>query len=288
MRFISYRHGGREGYGVVQGDRVAPLSNAEAPTLRTAMAQEGMAGLQRRASKAHPTLSLGDLEYLPPITHPGKFICVGLNYQLHAKEANMAVPPKPSLFVRYADSVTGHEQPVMRPPESEHFDYEAELAVVIGGDASGARRVPQDKAMALVAGYTCLAENSLRDWQRHSAQATPGKNFVHSGAIGPWLVTADEIGDPKAMEVIGVLNGVEVQRDSVANMIFSLPEIVSYITSFTTLYPGDVIATGTPAGVGMGKKPPVWLKAGDVFEVTITGIGTLRNAVADEISNTEQ
>lgn len=282
MRYLSYRHRGQDGYGALHADRIAPLASPSAPTLRQALAQLGTVGLQQLAERREPSIALSEVDYLPTITDPGKFICVGLNYHAHAKEANMAVPPRPSLFVRFPDSVTGHEQPVLRPAESEQFDYEAELAIVVGGPASGSRRVSEADAMKLVAGYTCLAENSLRDWQRHSAQATPGKNFFHSGALGPFMVTTDEVGAPEAMEVIGRLNGQELQRDKVSEMIFSLPQIISYITSFTLLSPGDVIATGTPAGVGLGKKPPLWMKAGDVFEVEITGLGVLRNRVADD------
>jgi 2-keto-4-pentenoate hydratase/2-oxohepta-3-ene-1,7-dioic acid hydratase in catechol pathway len=167
----------------------------------------------------------------------------------------------------------------VRPRASHQFDYEAELAFVI---AKHARHVREADAFSYVAGYSCFAENSVRDWQTHSRQATPGKNFEHSGAFGPWIVTPDEAGDIGAMEVVGRLNGREMQRDRVANMIFSIPQMLAYITTFTTLVPGDVIVTGTPAGVGFTRTPPVWLTPGDRFEVEITGVGTLSNDVIDE------
>ncbi len=219
------------------------------------------------------------IRYLPPITDPDKILCVGLNYHLHAKEAGMAIPERPSIFTRFPASQVGHGESVWRPRASEQFDYEAELAVIIGRRA---RKVRAADAMACVAGYACFAENSVRDWQMHTRQATPGKNFHASGAFGPWLVSADEVPDPTALEVIGRLNGSEVQRDSVANMIFSIPQTIEYLSAFAELLPGDVISTGTPAGVGFTKKPPVYLKAGDVFEVEVTRIGVLRNPVIDE------
>lgn len=191
----------------------------------------------------------------------------------------MQVPSNPSVFVRYPNSFVGQGQPVLRPPESEQFDYEAEMAVVIG---RGGRRIPEAQAMQHVAGYSCMAENSVRDWQRHSAQATPGKNFYHSGAIGPWLVTADEIGDVGRLEIIGRLNKEVVQRDTLDQLIFSIPRLIAYLSTFTELVPGDVIATGTPAGVGVSRKPQRWLRPGDIFEVEITGLGTLRNPVNDD------
>jgi 2-keto-4-pentenoate hydratase/2-oxohepta-3-ene-1,7-dioic acid hydratase in catechol pathway len=191
----------------------------------------------------------------------------------------MAVPDRPSLFVRFAGSQVGHRVPVVAPRASPQFDYEAELAVVIGRTA---RHVAEADAMSHVAGYSCFAENSVRDWQTHSRQATPGKNFDRSGAFGPWIVTPDEAGPVGKMDVIGRLNGHEMQRDSAANMIFSVPAILAYVTTFTTLVPGDVIVTGTPAGVGFTRSPQVWLKAGDTFDVEITGVGVLSNGVIDE------
>jgi 2-keto-4-pentenoate hydratase/2-oxohepta-3-ene-1,7-dioic acid hydratase in catechol pathway len=222
---------------------------------------------------------LAEIAWEPPITDSDKTICVGLNYYEHAKEANMAVPTRPSLFVRFPASQVGHDVAVVRPSASAQFDYEAELAVVVG---RAARHVAEERANDYIAGYTCFAENSVRDWQRHAAQATPGKNFEASGAMGPWLVTPDESGPVENMTVIGRLNGREMQRDSAANMIFSVPQIIAYISTFATLLPGDVIVTGTPAGVGFTRKPPLYMVPGDVFEVEITGVGVLRNGVVDE------
>ena len=277
MRLASFTHRGREGFGIVDGEHVTDLSG-DAPTLRDALAGEGIDGLRGRAT-AGSRIPLADITWRPPIPHPDKILCVGLNYFEHAKEANMAVPERPSLFVRFAASQVGHLQPVVRPRASAQFDYEAELAVVIGRRC---RHVDEAGARQVIAGYTCFAENSVRDWQTHSRQATPGKNFEHSGACGPWLVTPDEAGPVEAMDVVGRLNGETMQRDSAANMIFSVPQTIAYITTFVTLLPGDIIVTGTPAGVGFTRKPPVWLKPGDRFDVEISGIGVLSNPVVDE------
>lgn len=285
MKLVSYIEPGAEvkmaSYGALDGDRLVDLSTREAPTLRVSLATDGVDGLRQRleARRKNPGIPVTSVQLLPPIPDPEKILCIGLNYFLHAKEVNMQVPSNPSVFVRYPNSLVGQGQPVLRPPESEQFDYEAEMAVVIG---RGGRRIPESQAMQHVAGYSCMAENSVRDWQRHSTQATPGKNFFHSGAIGPWLVTTDEIADVSQLEIIGRLNQEVVQRDTLDQLIFSIPRLIAYLSTFTELVPGDVIATGTPAGVGLSRKPQRWLRPGDIFEVEITGLGTLKNPVNDD------
>lgn len=285
MKLVSYiergAHGNKASYGALDGDRLVDLSTRETPTLRGALATEGVEGLRQRleARRKDAGIPATSVQLLPPIPDPEKILCIGLNYFLHAQEVNMQVPSNPSVFVRYPNSLVGQGQPVLRPPESEQFDYEAEMAVVIG---RGGRRIPEAQAMQHVAGYSCMAENSVRDWQRHSAQATPGKNFFHSGAIGPWLVTPDEAGDVGQLEIIGRLNQEIVQRDTLDQLIFSIPRLIAYLSTFTELVPGDIIATGTPAGVGLSRKPQRWLRPGDIFEVEITRLGTLRNPVNDD------
>ncbi len=283
MKLVSYSHPGTQqsSFGALVGDTIVDLSRDGINSLRGALqtlAQPELAALleERKAKAGVPRKSV---TLLPPIPDPDKILCVGLNYRLHAQEAGMPIPQHPSVFVRFASSFTGADQPVLRPRESEQFDYEAELAVVIGRKA---RRVAEKDALAHVAGYVCMAENSVRDWQKHAAQATPGKNFVHSGALGPCLVTADEAPALESMRITGRLNGDIVQEDSVANLIFTVPQIIAYLSTFTELLPGDVIATGTPAGVGMSKNPPRYLRQGDVFEVEISGLGALRNSVHTE------
>jgi 2-keto-4-pentenoate hydratase/2-oxohepta-3-ene-1,7-dioic acid hydratase in catechol pathway len=278
MRLASFTTQGRAGFGVLAADGIRNLAG-EITTLRDALAQWGMDELRRRATAPGPSIPLDQIEWLQPITNPDKILCVGLNYFEHAKEAKMAVPDRPSIFVRFPSSQVGHLAPVERPRVSLQLDYEAELAVIIG--ARG-RHVREDRAHELIAGYSCFAENSVRDWQTHSRQATPGKNFERSGAFGPFLVTPDEAGPIDSMEVIGRLNGMEMQRDRAANMIFSVAQLIAYASTFTTLLPGDVIVTGTPAGVGFSRQPPVWLRAGDRFEVEVSGVGVLTNPVIDE------
>lgn len=268
-------------WGALIEESVVDLATPELRTLREAILRERIEGIARRLSdtQASKIMPLSRATLLPPIVDAEKILCVGLNYLRHAEEAKQVVPQRPSVFVRFSSSFVGHGQPVIRPRESEQFDYEAEIAVVIGRRA---RRVSEADALEVVAGYTCIAENSVRDWQRHSNQATPGKNFVNSGGFGPWLVTQDEAPAPTDMVVTGRLNGEVVQHDSAANMIFSIPQIIAYVSTFTELMPGDVIATGTPAGVGMSRKPPRFLREGDTFEVAISGIGELRNPVHDD------
>lgn len=224
-------------------------------------------------------VSQDQVTFLPPIPNPAKIFCVGLNYRDHAQEAVADLPPHPALFTRFADSIVGHRQNVIAPSVSAQFDYEAELAVVIG---KAAWRVSREEAAACVAGYACFAENSARDFQFHTRQVTAGKNFLCSGAFGPWLTTADEIADLSAQTLTGRLNGTVMQQALLGDLIYDVPTCVSYISQFTRLMPGDVIATGTPSGVGGARKPPVWLRPGDTFEVEISGIGCLSNPIVAE------
>jgi 2-keto-4-pentenoate hydratase/2-oxohepta-3-ene-1,7-dioic acid hydratase in catechol pathway len=281
MRLASFQTpDGRRSFGALRPDgAIVDLADGEVRTLREALARWGVAGLRERAAGAAANVPAGTFAWLPPVTDPDKILCVGLNYRLHAQEAGMEIPKYPSMFVRFPGSQVGHEAATLAPAASEKYDYEAELAVVIG---RGGRALSEADAMGAIAGYACFAENSVRDFQRHATQATPGKNFESSGAFGPWLTTVDEVPDPTALEVIGRLDGEVVQRDSVANMIFTIGQLVAYASSFARLLPGDVIVTGTPAGVGSARRPQRWLKPGDVFEVEIPGVGLLRNPVVAE------
>jgi 2-keto-4-pentenoate hydratase/2-oxohepta-3-ene-1,7-dioic acid hydratase in catechol pathway len=195
----------------------------------------------------------------------------------HIREMGRERPDKPVLFTRFAASVVGHGQPLVKPLASEQFDFEGELAVIIGRRA---RRVSRERALDYVAGYSCFNDGSVRDFQRHSAQFTPGKNFHASGAFGPWLVTTDEVPDPRALRLTTRLNGEVVQDESVGELCFDVPALIEYCSIFAQLEPGDVIVTGTPGGVGAGRKPPLWMKPGDTIEVEIEGIGKLSNTLA--------
>jgi len=220
-----------------------------------------------------------DVTFLPPITDPEKILCIGFNYHGHLVETGTVLPEYPSIFVRFPSSQVGHDQAIIVPSISSELDYEGELAVIIGRPAW---RVSADDAMEYVAGYTCFAENSVRDYQAHARQVTAGKNFLSSGAIGPWFTTADEIADPSALELTTRLNGEVVQHDKLSSLIFDIPRLIAYISQFTRLLPGDIIATGTPDGVGFLRDPKIWLAPGDVMEVDIPGVGMLRNNVVAE------
>ncbi|WP_063052495.1 fumarylacetoacetate hydrolase family protein [Nocardia arthritidis] len=223
---------------------------------------------------------LDEITLLPPIGDHAKIICVGFNYAPHAQETGVELPTRPTLFTRFPDSVVGHDAPILRPGDSDCFDWEGEVAVVIGRPA---RRVPPRRALDHIAGFTCFADNSIRDWQQHSSQATAGKNWSATGACGPWLVTPDELGHGADLKIRTMVNGIVVQDDTTAHLTFSVADLLAYVSTFTPLEPGDVIATGTPAGIGHRKNPPQYLAAGDVVEVEVSGIGTLRNEVVEEV-----
>lgn len=277
MKLVSFRHEGAARYGMVSGDGVHDLS-ARLPHagIRAFIAAGGKA----EQPEGPPDHALADLELLPVVPDPGKIVCIGLNYQAHKEEGVRDPSDKPMLFARWADTLIGHEAPLVIPKVSDKLDFEAEMVAVIGRDTG--RGVKAAEALDYVYGYACMNEGSVRDWQRHSSQVTAGKNFVGTGAVGPWLVTADELGDPQSLDIFLTVNGTEMQRANTAQMIWPVAEMIEYITTWMPLGPGDMIATGTPAGVGSRRDPPVFLQPGDVVEVTVTGLGTLRNTVVKE------
>jgi 2-keto-4-pentenoate hydratase/2-oxohepta-3-ene-1,7-dioic acid hydratase in catechol pathway len=223
-----------------------------------------------------------DVEWLPPLQRPGKILCVGVNYPERNAEYNDGsdVPKYPSLFVRFPSSFVGHDTPILRPPESAQFDYEGEIVLVIG---KAGRRIPQERAHEHIFGLTLMNEGSVRDWLRHGKfNVTQGKNFDRSGSIGPWIVTREACGNLADLELVTRVNGEPRQRGNTGTLMFPFARIVNYISTFTTLSPGDLIATGTPPGAGARFDPPRWLKSGDVVEIACPAIGTLRNTVADE------
>lgn len=281
MKIASFTHQGRHCYGVVASQRMQVASavlGAKYPDLKSLLASS--TGLQELASlSGAPSIALEEVQWLPPISNPDKVLCVGLNYSKHIEETGREVPKHPTLFTRFASAQVGHQQPLVRPKASTAFDFEGELAIVIGKPG---RHISAERAMQHVAGYSLFNDGSIRDWQRHTLQFTAGKNFVGSGSFGPWLVTVDDVPDVDALTLVTRLNGEEVQRSGVDDLLFKINDLVAYISTFTELLPGDVIATGTPGGVGAFREPPVWMKAGDVVEVSIDGIGTLSNQVADE------
>ena len=277
MRYVSFRRtDGTASYGRIDGDRIVDLGAAPgAPAdLKTAIASGMLDALAGEANVA-----LADVLLLPVIPNPGKILCVGHNYETHRQETGRAKVAHPSIFIRFADTLVAHGQPIVRPGVSTDLDYEAELAVVIG---KGGRAIAEADALGHVAGYACFNDASVRDWQWHTTQFAPGKNFPATGGFGPWLVTPDEAGDLSAVRVIARLNGAVMQDQPVGDMIFPVAEIIAYVSAFTPLSPGDVIATGTPGGVGAKRQPSVWMKAGDRIEIDIGPIGTLSNRIIDE------
>jgi 2-keto-4-pentenoate hydratase/2-oxohepta-3-ene-1,7-dioic acid hydratase in catechol pathway len=286
MRLVSFQIGKRNSYGVVAGQGIVDAGTKLAkrfPTLQSVLAAGALGELKKLAGSAKPDFGLGEVTLLPPIPAPGKIIAVGLNYHEHRKETGREPAAYPTLFTRFADTLVGHGQPLVRPRASKSFDYEGELAVVIGKPT---RAATARSAMQAVAGYACFNDATVRDYQRHASQFTPGKNFPGSAGFGPWLVTADEVKRPQALNLTTRLNGRVMQAANTREMIFSIAQIICYVSIWTQLRPGDVIATGTPAGVGFVRDPPVFLKPKDVVEVEISGpgadLGCLRNPVAAE------
>jgi 2-keto-4-pentenoate hydratase/2-oxohepta-3-ene-1,7-dioic acid hydratase in catechol pathway len=283
MRFVSFETAARQTYGVWQDEDhwlEAPADfRATYPDLKSVIAANQLQALEAAARQAGHAVKASAARLLPVIANPGKIFCVGLNYKTHVAEMKRADSEHPAIFTRFADSLTAHGALLVRPKATQRFDFEGELAVIIG---QGGRTISQADAWQHIAGYTCFNDGTARDWQRHTHQWTPGKNFPSTGPLGPFMATRDAIPDVNQLTLESRLNGEVMQHASVADLIFTLPVIIEYLSGFTTLSPGDVIATGTPGGVGDKREPAVYMKAGDVIEVEITGLGTLRNVVAAE------
>jgi len=280
MRLASFRQAGVQKFGAVVEEGIVDLSarlNGRWATLRDVLADNGLAALATAAKNQKADFALDSVELLPVIPYPDKILCVGVNYASHAGEVGRELPPQPSVFSRLHNTLVAHNGNIVRPSSSIAFDFEGELAVVIG---TRCRHVPRGQALSVVAGYTCFFDGSVRDFQKHSV--TAGKNFPATGPLGPWMVTADVITDPQALELTTRLNGTVVQHDTTDHMIYDVATIIEYLSTVTWLEPGDIIATGTPDGVGLARKPPLWMKAGDKVEVEISGIGTLGINVIDE------
>jgi 2-keto-4-pentenoate hydratase/2-oxohepta-3-ene-1,7-dioic acid hydratase in catechol pathway len=281
MKLSSFVTQGRPSYGLIDGDRVHDLGRRLGPaypTLRTAIAAGVLDSVAKDVATARPDFTLSQLTLLPPIPDPEKIVCVGLNYRAHAAEGGMKIPEYPMLFARFANTLVAHEAEMIRPKLSGDFDYEGELAIVIG---RGGRHIAKQNALQHVFGYACFNDGSVRDFQ-FKQSLIAGKNFPRTGGFGPWIVTADEIPDPSKLVLTTRLNGTQVQHKGLDDMIFDVPTIISYVSSWTELVPGDVVSTGTPEGVGFARKPPLWLKPGDIVEVEISRIGVLRNRIEME------
>lgn len=277
MKIVSFRNGEKEGFGIVAGDTVKEVSGQGASLLEVLRA-----GSLKALKPSGAEFVLGTVTLLPPVTAPEKIICVGVNYANRNEEYKDGTerPKYPSLFMRSPVSFVGHDVPIVKPRESDQFDYEGEIVLVIG---KAGRRIPRERALDHVAGLTLCNEGSVRDWLRHGKfNVTQGKNFDASGSIGPWMVTRDELDPAKPLSLITRVNGEVRQQDATENLIFSFADLLAYITTFTTLKPGDMIVTGTPTGAGARFDPPKWLRHGDLVEIEVPGIGLLSNKVVAE------
>lgn len=281
MRLVSFIAAHGPDFGIVRGDGIVALRDrlaGRASSLRALLAT-GLLPEVAGLAETTPDHALASVELLPVVPDPDKIVCVGLNYHDHVAETGRTLTEWPVLFARFAASQVGHGQPLIRPRVSAEFDYEGEMAVVIG---KAGRHIAEADALGHVAGYSCHNDGSVRDWQRHTSQFLPGKTFAGTGGFGPWLVTADEVPDPAALTLETRLNGQVVQHTTTDLMITPIPALIAYLSTILPLLPGDVLVTGTPGGVGAKRTPPLWMKPGDTVEVEITGLGCLRNTVADE------
>jgi len=279
MKLVSFSRLGKARFGAVVKDGVIDLTGKLDPDVNTIkelislhmedQADEFIAGKNK-------DLSFSDIIFLPVIPDPEKIMCVGLNYVEHKKETGRPDVDNPTIFTRFADSQVAHMQPMIKPDNSDRFDYEAEMAIIIG---KGGRFISEDEALNHIAGYACYNDGSIRNYQRHTSQYTPGKTFPGTGGFGPYMVTPSEVGDYRKLPIELRLNGNIMQKATLADLIFPIPRLISYISEFTALSSGDVIVTGTPGGVGDKRNPPVYMVPGDIVEVDIGMLGVLRNPI---------
>lgn len=275
-RYISFcRPDGTASFGRLDGDSAADLGTQGT----TAWLKDALGG-DLAALPTTATYALATVQLLPVVPNPSKIMCVGLNYATHVAETGHDQKDYPAIFTRWADSLVAHGEPMVRPPETTRFDYEGELAIIIG---KGGRRIPRETALDHVAGYAVFHDGSVRDWQRHNIQFTPGKTFPATAGFGPSLVTPDELPDLADQRVQTRLNGELVQDQPISDLIFDIATVIAYCSTFAPLSAGDVIATGTPGGVGDKRTPPLYMKGGDVCEISIGKVGTLTNPIIDEV-----
>lgn len=275
MKLVSFLQNGTASWGVWRDDGIVDLRSNRYPTLKSALANLAEATAGQRGTTIDPaTVTL-----LSPVPDPVRILCVGLNYKTHIAETGREPPKYPMMFPRYPDSLVASGQSMIRPKASQNFDFEGELAFVIG---KGGRHIAADRALDHVAGFSCFNDGSIRDWQRHTTQFLTGKTFWRSGAFGPWLVTPDETGPIGDLTLVTRLNGEEMQRAKLDDLLFGVPELIAYLSTIMPLQPGDVVATGTTGGVGLFRDPPLWMKPGDTVEVEIERMGVLTNTIEDE------
>ena len=281
MKLATFRTAQGPSYGIVTTKGIVDLKRYignRFADLKALVGGNAFAEAAKHAGEA-PDYKESDIAWLPVIPNPELILCVGLNYQDHVVETGRDNTEQPAIFIRLPQSQVGHKQPILRPRESKNLDFEAEIAVIIG---KGGRRISQKEAWSHIAGYSCYNDGSVRDWQRHTIQWTAGKNFAKTGGFGPWMVTADEIPPGTKMTLVTRLNGQELQRATTDLLIFDIPTLINYCSSWTELVAGDVIVTGTPGGVGFVRNPPIFMKPGDTVEVDVDKIGVLSNPIVQE------
>lgn len=281
MRWLSFEHAGKASYGIVKGDGVVDVGAREPglPDLRAAIASGRLAALASAATGRAADVPLAAIRYLPVVTNPEKILCVGLNYKAHQEETGRGGEPNPTIFVRFAAAQVAHNDEMWKPRESDRLDFEGEIALIIG---KRGRRIARTDWLDYVAGFAPYNDGSVRDWQRHTTQFTPGKNYMRTGGFGPWMMTPDEVGDLDAMEITTRLNGEVMQHARSSLLVFGFADLLAYCSTFVELAPGDVIVTGTPGGVGSARTPPVFMQPGDTIEIDVKPIGTLVNRVVAE------
>lgn len=282
MHFSSFLYDGRTTFGIRKDGGLIELGSrvsSDLPDLRAVLDRGRLDDVSDIGQKFTPSIDENDVVFLPVIPNARKILCVGLNYDAHRVETGRDKTDYPTLFTRFADTLVGHRQSIVLPSASAMLDFEGELAVIIG---KAGRHIPRNQAMLHVAGYSCFNDATLRDWQRHTSQFTPGKNFPSTGAFGPSLVTAESIRDVNDLTVQTRLNGEIVQTGNTSEFVFDIPALIEYISTFTQLQPGDVIATGTPSGVGFKRTPPLFMQHGDQVEIEIQDIGVLSSHVVAE------
>ncbi len=281
MSFVSFEIAGQQTYGIWKDEshwvQVPETFQSQYPDLKSVIAAHQLDEMESVTRQSGKIVTSSEANLLPVIPNPSKIFCVGLNYKTHVAETKRTDSEYPAIFTRFVDSLSAHNAPLPHPNETKRFDFEGELAVIIG---QGGRNINQAQAFEHIAGYACFNDGTARDWQRHTHQWIPGKNFPLTGPLGPFMATRKEIPDVNQLTLETRLNGEVMQHASIADLIYTLPVIIEYISGFTNLNPGDVIPTGTPGGVGDRREPPLYMKVGDVIEVEITGLGTLRNVVS--------
>lgn len=279
MKLLSFHVNGKDRFGIAKEEGIVDLTDKLNVGDLRGLLEAGLLEEAKKYADADIDYKFDEVRFLPVIPNPDKIICAGVNYDSHRIETNRERLDNPIIFFRVSSSQLGHNEPMLIPKESDKLDYEGEIAVVIGKKG---RRIPEEKAYEYIAGYAAYNDGSVRDWQLHTGQWGPGKNFEKTGAFGPWLVTRDEIADGEVLTLETRLNGEVMQKSDTSYLIFSIPQLIRYVSTFTTLLPGDVIVTGTPGGVGLKRNPPLFMKDGDVVEVEVSKVGILRNVVKKE------